>query len=287
MFMEEMYKDFTLLVDGKEAFPEIINCINNAKKSININMFIWRDDHIGNEIGKAILEAANRGVKVNISVDRYGVVLEKAEENKKSFFHKKQTLIEKIKSKALEIIYPKKNTPKVKKDVCSDLYKAIMEHENISVDRHYKEDHSKYFIFDDEIVIMGGINIEDKENDQDKEWRVYQDYMIKLEGKEHAKAFIHKLETGENLGMDYYFGINKKGLYEDIFEMEDIYLDLIRKTKKELIITMAYFSGLEKFIKEILDAKKRGVNVSIMIPRSANYQDDSNKATMKKINGIV
>ena len=36
---KNIYDDFTLLVDGKEAFPEIINCINNAKKYIRINMW--------------------------------------------------------------------------------------------------------------------------------------------------------------------------------------------------------------------------------------------------------
>ena len=33
-----IYDDFTLLVDGKEAFPEIIKCINNAQKSIIVDM---------------------------------------------------------------------------------------------------------------------------------------------------------------------------------------------------------------------------------------------------------
>ena len=77
----------TLLVNGKNAFPEIIRCIENAQISIEINMFIWRDDEIGNRMANAVLSAADRGVKVCISVDRYGVVLEKSEESKKSFFH--------------------------------------------------------------------------------------------------------------------------------------------------------------------------------------------------------
>ena len=93
------YNNLELLIDGKNAFPVILDCIKNAKKSIYINMFIWRDDNIGNIIGEAVLEAANRGVKVDISKDKYGVVLEKSEEVKKSFFHKKQTLSEKIKYK--------------------------------------------------------------------------------------------------------------------------------------------------------------------------------------------
>ena len=281
---KDIYEDFTLLVDGKEAFPEILKCIGNAKKSITINMFIWRDDNIGNAIAKAIIDAANRGVKVNISVDRYGVVLEKSEENKKSFFHKEQTLTEKIKTKTLEIMYPMKNTPKNVKDEESELYSTIMNHPNIEVSKDvFKADHSKYYIFDDDIVIMGGVNIEDKENGKDMQNRQYQDYMIKLEGKEHVKTFLTKLETGENVSKEYSFGINLKKKSGDIFEMEEIYLNMIRKTSKRLVITMAYFSGLDSFVKEIIEAHRRGVEVIVMIPESANYQDATNKATVKKL----
>ena len=93
-----MKKDtLSLLVNGETAFPEIIRYIEAAKSSIEINMFIWRDDKIGNRIAEAILSAANRGVKVCLSVDRYGVVLEKSEECKRSFFHKTQSVSEKVK----------------------------------------------------------------------------------------------------------------------------------------------------------------------------------------------
>ena len=72
----------TLLVNGKAAFPEIIRCIEQAKASIEINMFIWRDDNLGNRMAEAVLAAANRGVKVFLSIDRYGVVLESAKRAK-------------------------------------------------------------------------------------------------------------------------------------------------------------------------------------------------------------
>ena len=98
-------EELTLLVDGKNAFPGILRCIDGAKESVRINMFIWRDDTIGNRMGEAVLSAAERGVKVDISVDRYGVVLEKAEECKRSFFHKKQSCTERIKTRVLELFY--------------------------------------------------------------------------------------------------------------------------------------------------------------------------------------
>ena len=280
----EAYHDFLLLVDGKEAFPSILSEINQAKKDIHINMFIWRDDHIGNEIGKACLEAANRGVKVYISIDRYGVVLEKSEESKKSFFHKKQSIIEKIKIQALKLFYPMKGSSKDTKDLESELYKQIMNHPNIIVSNNiFKADHSKFYIIDDEILFLGGINIEDKENGADMQGRTYQDYMVKITGTSHVSAFKTKIEKGIDISKDYSFGINSKEISPCFFEMEDIYLDMINKCKSNLQITMAYFSPLKKFTKAIIDAYKRGVKITILIPSMANYQNDTNRKTIKKL----
>ena len=103
---EILYEDFTLLVDGKNAFPAIISEIEKAEKSLEINMFIWRDDEIGNRLAECVLRAADRGVDVFCSVDRYGSIFEHAEEAKKSFFHKSTSLTEKIKIKSLQFFYP-------------------------------------------------------------------------------------------------------------------------------------------------------------------------------------
>ena len=279
-----MYSNFKLLVDGKNAFPEIIKSINEAKESILINMFIWRDDEIGNKIAKAILEAANRGVKVKLSVDRYGVVLEKCEESKKSFFHKKINLIEKIKIAILKAFYPMKNTPKRAKEEYSVLYKKIINNKNIVVDKdRFKADHSKYYIIDDEIVFLGGINIEDKENGKDKQGRYYQDYMVKIVGRENVEVFKYKLTTGLNQNEDYFFGINIKENGLKLFEMKKLYLDMINNAKEELVIIMAYFSPLKEFVNSIINAHKRGVKITILTSESANFQDDSNKKTLRKL----
>lgn len=278
-----MYNDFKLLVDGKEAFPEIIRSINEATSSILVNMFIWRDDEIGNRIAKSILDAANRGVKVKLSIDRYGVILEKSEELKKSFFHKKTNLIEKIKILILKTFYPMKNTPKKVKENYSELYNKIISNENITVDKaRFKADHSKYYIIDDEIVYLGGINIEDKENGQDMQQRVYQDYMVKIVGRKNVETFKEKLTTGKNNNNDYFFGVNIKENFK-LFEMKQLYLDMINNAKEELIITMAYFSPRKEFINAIINAYKRGVKIIILTSQKANYQDDSNKKTLRKL----
>ena len=268
-----------LLVSGKHAFPEIIQCIEHAKISVEINMFIWRDDKIGNRMAEAVLTAADRGAKVSISVDRYGVVLEKCEEGKRSFFHKQMTLSEKTKAWLLEKLYPENSRPGNVKDEYTETYKRVMTHPNITVSADkFKADHSKYYIIDDEILFVGGINIEDKENGCDISGRVYGDYMVKLCSEKYVCAFRKKLATGRNTLDELFFGVNLKNP-ERRFEMEQLYLNLINEAETELHITMAYFSPLATFTQAILAAHRRGVHVSIIISERANFQNDSNRRT--------
>ena len=90
---EDIYQDFALLVDGKNAFPVILDAIESAKTSLEINMFNWRDDKIGNLLAETVLKAADRGVKTTLSIDKYGSVLEHLEESRTSFFHKNAMLL--------------------------------------------------------------------------------------------------------------------------------------------------------------------------------------------------
>lgn len=257
-----------------------------------MNMFIWRDDAIGNRIATALLAAADRGVQVDISVDRYGVVLEKAEECKRSFFHKNRTLAEKIKTATLEVLYPMPGAPKRARDEETELYRRLVNHPNIRVEREtFKADHSKFYVFDEETVIMGGINIEDKENGCDLQGRAYQDYMVKLEGSEFVESLQFSLDGRGGQGEDWFFGANVKGPVRR-FDMERLYLAMIGEAQKELTITMAYFSPLPQFVEAIAAAYRRGVQVTVLVPEKANFQNDSNRKTVKKLlqmtnNGIT
>lgn len=287
-----MYENLQLLVDGKQAFPEIIKCINDAKKSIKINMFIWRYDNIGCMIANAIFESANRGVKVYISVDKYGVILEKAEESKLSFFHKKTNIFEKIQYNYLRVSNPKLSYKGYKSYGYDDLYEKIMNHPNITIDKdRVKKDHSKYYIFDEQIMIFGGINIEDKENGKDITGRVYQDYMIKMIGESYINSFLEKINNNKNICNDYYFGINYKENKQNIFEMKQLYLNMINNANKELLIIMPYFHNVKPITKAIINAYNRGVNITIMIPEYPNFQQQTNRKCMnilmKKTNNNI
>ncbi len=271
----------TLLVDGKETFPAILAAIEGAEKTIFINMFIWRDDAIGNRMARAVLEAADRGVSVQLSIDRYGAVLEKAEECRRSFFHKKQTLIEKLKARALALFYRERSALPWQRDEESDLYRALLAHPGITLDcdRH-KADHSKFYIIDNRVLFLGGVNVEDKENGADREGRVYGDLMVRIDGEDAVRAFLAR-RAGAPLTGDLLFPMNvKEG---GRLEMEEHYLSLIEGARERLLIVMAYLSPLPRFLDAIVRAHERGVRVTVMIPARANYQNDTNRKTVARL----
>ena len=281
---------FTLLEDGKNAFPVIINAIKNAQKSIKINMFIWRADCIGVKIAKELLSAANRGVSVQISVDRYGMVLELAEESMLSFFHQSPSLLESAKVFALKCFYKTQRVNfSLQKEACS-LRDKLLNHKNVVISRDiFKADHSKYYLIDNSTLFLGGINIEDKENGCDYFGRVYQDYMVKIVDNRAIAHFLDKINGKNTKEQGYFFGVNSKVVKPKLFEMEELYLNIINSAEKELIITMAYFSPVKSIIRAIVNAVNRGVNVRITIPKSANFQSDLNMKTamflLKKCKG--
>lgn len=280
--MRDDHNCIEVYTEGKKAFDEIIRCIDAAENSICINMFIWRDDEIGRTVAEHILAAADRGVSVEIIKDKYGAVLEYAEESQRSLLHESISVADKASVLFLELLYNPELLGKEKYSEESELGSRIKAHKNIMIrcdERRY--DHSKYYIFDDQTMILGGMNIEDKEVTRDRKGRQYKDYMIKLSGKDYVDAFRKKTigSTGE---LHDSFVINQFSPYK-LQEEKQNYLSIIKNAEQYLYIVMAYFSPIGEFMRDVIDAAKRGVKINIIIPETANFMDDLNKGTIKKL----
>lgn len=279
----------TPLANGSTAFPALIDCIRSAQESIYINMFIWRDDAIGNRLAEELLAAANRGVNITFCKDRYGTVCEHCEENRRSFFHKKPSLSEKVKIFALSTLYNPESPKHQPGDSGSQLYSALMEHPCFHPTLENRFDHSKFYVFDQKILMLGGINVEDKELTRDYAGREYRDYMVKIESAALVEEFLrHRADplgtTAENFLMNI-----KKPVRS--FEVEQRYLQIIAEAQESLTVCMGYLSPLPHFIEAFTAAAQRGVDVRVLIPAAANFQDASNKRTaaalLRKSNGRI
>lgn len=277
------FSSVTMLKNGKEAFPSLLRDMEEAKEKIFINMFIWRNDAIGCRMAEAVLRAADRGVKIEIVKDRYGIVCETCEENERSFFHREPSVTERLKSSFLKAFYNRNRSmrPAAVEEDDGRLLGALLKHPNIRLSVSYRFDHSKFYLFDDRILTFGGINIEDKENGSDYAGREYRDYMVRIEDPEAVKLFRRvREEPSFSTGMP--FGMNVKEP-ERFFDMEGRYLHLIREAEKELTFVMAYWSPVPAFLQAVREAVDRGVSVRILCPEKANFQNDLNRETLTRL----
>lgn len=269
-----------LLINAKETFTEIIKQIKKAKKSISICMYIWRDDKIGNLIAKELFNAANRGVKIEIVKDKAGSVFEKIELDKQSFFHKKKDLISLIKGKFLSFLYYRDNKCP-NNQLKNNILDKLLEHENIQIDfNQERHDHSKYFIFDDQILILGGINIGNK-NEAEKAPK-YRDYMVKLTGGKIVSHFYQRVKAKKmadpNREIEFYFNIRQKNIYE----IKAKILELLDQAQYSVDLEMAYF-GDSDITDKIIETCQRGIEVSIITSKDSNVQNDLNNYVLKKL----
>lgn len=281
-----MLEKVKLFVGGKESFDHIIKNINQAKKHIRINMFIWRDDVIGNKIALALINAANRGVKIHISKDRVGMAFEYGEELKHSFFHHQLYTRWYIQGLMLDKMYPMEGKTKRLPKEENINYTTMMSHKNITVDcQRAKKDHSKYYIFDHEILVLGGVNIEDKEVTADVMGREYHDYMVEVTDTQSVTLFKKRLFGHElyNAEAEIDFIYNRFINGKKDFQVKESLIGLLNSAEKSVDITMAYI-GDPDIANCITQLCQRGIKVTMCLPGDANIQHDYN---MKKLKNLM
>src|SRR4029078_2971479 len=150
---------FDLMAGGEAACARILQRIDEAERSILVRCFEWRDDETGEMMAKALLAAADRGVEIKILKDRVGMAYEHLEATKQSFFHKRIGLIPRLQTWSLMTVYGRWGSLR---QAPSPLADAVLNHQMVSVSHRQKRfDHAKLYVFDDEIVILGGMGIGD------------------------------------------------------------------------------------------------------------------------------
>ena len=132
-----------VLGSGDVAFQRILERIRTAKRTVEIHAFLWRDDDAGNQMGEAVLAAADRGVKITIHKDRVAAVYEYTGGNKQSFFHKRVDPIRGFQAWFLGAVYRAPGSFKQKPNVLAE---TLLAHPNVNVQHLRKRfDHSKLY----------------------------------------------------------------------------------------------------------------------------------------------
>ncbi len=270
---------------GACAFERIIERIREAREQIEIRMFIWRKDSIGERIAEELAAAADRGVRVKIRKDLLGSIHERAEENRMSFFPHRQPLHVWLLTQLMKRLYFRPVPAAVLKQRSrSGKTHRLLNHPLVTA--QYQErlwDHSKAYVFDRETLILGGMNIEEKLTVGDVHGKRWRDYMIEIRHATLAQAFLE----GKSVGVDLNCGsvrliLHPGDRYAGESAIRTEIIELLRKARRDAIIEMAYF-GDEIITREIINAQRRGVSIKIVTSASANIQSNLNLHILRQI----
>lgn len=236
---------FELLVDGKEAFHEILDAIDGARFSIFVQIFIWKDDAIGRRIVSGLKSAADRGVKVTVRKDVLGTFFEFGDM---------------VKGKMSPVFT----------QAGLRGYKNI----DVDVDVFSDTDHSKYFIVDDCLTIFGGMNIGKEYSSQ------WHDYMVLIRSKQWTTSFkdvVMKSFPWPNPS-PFVVAVNDRRATE----IRTALIQMIDNASESLIIEHAYFSD-GKVIDAVRRAVQRGITVQIILPKKTDTHGYANMATINRL----
>ncbi|HLW34194.1 MAG TPA: phospholipase D-like domain-containing protein [Chthoniobacterales bacterium] len=237
------------LVNGDEIFPAMLSAIRSAKRSINLETYIFWDGAIAKQFTAALSERARAGVAVNLILDAQGTAKMGMENSAQ------------LKSAGAQIVK----------------YHSVLWPDPR---RYNNRSHRKLLIVDGTVAFIGGAGIADLwagNADSTKHWR---DNHYKVTGPVVAQlqaSFVSNwLKTrGDVLHGPKYFPpledsgslqaqtIRSGAHYENLDLM---YLLAIAAAKKSLRIENAYFLPDDLVRKELVNAAKRGAKVEIIVP---------------------
>lgn len=267
---------FELLAGGEAAFERILTRIGQARRSIMVRAFEWRDDDTGRSVARALLAAADRGVAITIWKDRIGGYYEHLEATKQSFFHKRINLHARVQLWFLMTFYGRWGSLAQSP---SELATALLAHPNVSFVSEKRFDHAKLYQFDDEAVILGGMGIGDDFRD------VNVDFMVEISGGDAAERLAARYEGRAPFDaarpFDYLLH-SFRGQARTGESLSAQRLELIAGVRERLTIAMAYLGDPEP-TEALIAAVKRGVKVTLLTAARANVGADINLLTCSQI----
>ncbi len=254
------------LVNGDEIFPAMLEAIRGAKKTINLETFIYWSAPVGKDFADALSERARSGVKVHVLVDWLG-------------------------SNKIDKIY----VEQMKKSGCEVMrYRPLRWYNAQSVN---KRTHRKLLIVDGHIGFTGGVGIAAEWTGHAQDPDHWRDSHYRIEGPVVAQMQADFIDhwtdtTGKVLHGSLYFPeIHPAGTYSaQMFSsspsqggsMEFMYLLAITAAEHSIYLSSAYFVP-DKMTQDALSAAvERGVKVKIITPGKHTDQGTVRRASRSR-----
>ena len=258
----------TLLMNGQEKFDDLFKAIDQARSSIHMEYFNFRNDSINRVLMSHLAPKVKQGVEVRLLFDAFG--------------------------------NSSNNSPMRKVDIkrIRDLGIEIYEFDPIRfpwVNHVFSRDHRKIVVIDGQIAYTGGMNVADYYINGTKQVGSWHDMHCRIQGTEVntlqsiflkiwnkvSKQNVHGAKYFRGLGHDDYFhglkpdtcctaghkmvGIINREPRTSNKIIREFYTNAIRYAKDSIKLINPYFTLNHALKKALRDAAKRGVKVEIML----------------------
>lgn len=240
-----------LLINGEEFFPRVFDSLRAAQKEILLETFIILDDKVGLGLKEALLEAAGRGVQIDVTVDGYGT----AELSSEFIAEMAQAGIR------MHMFDPAPRTLGVR----TNLFRRL---------------HRKIVVIDGELGFIGGINFS-ADHMMDYGPEAKQDYAVQVRGPIVAdlhRASLALVKRSPAVGDELpvvrpvtrHVGSVRmlmaiRDNEEHFTDIEEQYLKAIRSANYRLVVANAYFFPGYRVLRELRNAARRGVKVTLIL----------------------
>lgn len=231
----------------------------NAKKSINIEYYIFADDIVGKQIMEILCKKAQEGVEVKLIYDSIG-----SRKTPRRFFKK----LEKFGGQVAEFFPP------------------FLHMRLINLKLNYRN-HRKIVVIDGKIAYTGGLNIRDDHMGLNKKLSPWRDTHIRIEGsgvyglqnifiddwrysKKDNTPPRKYIERGyfpsPELKGDVTVQILSSGPDNSVQKIKEAFIKLFTTADKRIWIQTPYFIPDDSFLAAMRIALKSGVDLRIMVP---------------------
>jgi cardiolipin synthase len=243
--------DITVLSNGDQIFPAMLDAIQRAKRTITFETYIYWSGAVGRSFSEALSERARAGVKVHVLLDWIGS-------------GKMETkLLDEMKNAGVEL----------------ERYHPLRWYNAIRLNNRT---HRKLLVVDGRVGFTGGVGIADlwsgdaqnPEHWRDTHYRVEGPAVAQMEGVFmdnwrktrslvlHGDGYFPRLEpAGSQLAQVF-----KSSATDGSETVRLMYLLSIAAAEKSIRMANAYFVPDDLSLRMLVQARKRGVRVEIIVP---------------------
>ena len=254
----------TLLRNGAEYFPVLLEAVALAEREIWLETYIFADDDTGRRVADALIGASRRGVDVRVLVDGWG-----------ARHYLTPTLAQRLIDGGVDLL-------KYRPEVMPWHFRS----------HRLRRLHRKLCHVDGRVAFVGGINVIDDMNTpghtpprvdfavcvrgplvvpiaqtMQRVWAI-----VEVTQLRHSDVpFFPDEEPAENAGTQ----VAKFTIRDNLRHRRDIeraYLAALRTSRREIVIATAYFFPGVRFRRALLSAAARGVKVTLLLQARVEFR---------------